>query len=95
VPLYPTAELTVPRGSLKIPGGAGDAGGGDVAGTLKLHGRTRAVTFHYDAKRDSAIHVSGAVHVNMTDFGIDAPSYLGVSVKPDVDVTVRFDVNEG
>jgi hypothetical protein len=28
----------------------------------------------------------------MDEFGIAAPTYLGVSVKPDVDVTARFHV---
>ncbi|HVY47020.1 MAG TPA: YceI family protein [Minicystis sp.] len=87
---YPTAELKVARSALKIPAPGGDASG-DARGTMKLHGQTKAVTFHYTAKRDGdVINVSGAARVNMNDYGIKTPSYLGVSVKPDVDVSARF-----
>ena len=92
VPQYPTAEFTVARSAIKIPAG-GAAASADVAGTMRLHGRTKAVPVHYDAKRDAALHVTGTVRVNMTDFGIEVPTYLGVSVKPDVDVIVRFDLD--
>ena len=34
----------------------------------------------------------GTVHVNMNDFGITVPVYLGVTVKPDVDVSASFHV---
>jgi hypothetical protein len=30
----------------------------------------------------------------MQDFGIEVPSYLGVSVRPDVDVSIRFEAND-
>ena len=32
------------------------------------------------------------MHLNMNDFAIEVPSYLGVTVKPDVDVIAQFDV---
>jgi hypothetical protein len=28
----------------------------------------------------------------MTDFGVNVPSYLGVTVKPDVDVSASFHI---
>ena len=62
---------------------------------MQLHGKSKPITFHYTAKRDGNVfHVNGTIHVNIVDFGIEIPSYLGVSVKPDVDVTVRFDAND-
>jgi polyisoprenoid-binding protein YceI len=88
---FPNAELQVARAALKLPAPGAEASA-DARGTLKLHGKTKEVAFRFSAKRDgSAYHVSGALRVNMNDFGIEAPSYLGVSVKPDVDVDVRFD----
>jgi hypothetical protein len=30
----------------------------------------------------------------MKEFGIDVPSYLGVTVKPDVQVSVKFDATD-
>lgn len=89
---FPSATLIVARGALKIPA----AGAGvelDVPGTLQLHGQSRPVTVHYDAKGDAtgcAAH--GRFRINMNDFGITVPTYLGVTVKPDVDVTATFHV---
>ena len=87
---YPSAVLTVSRSALHLaaPGGQAD---GDVPGTLSLHGQTRPVTVHYSAKGDGAAFATqGKLHINMNDFGISVPSYLGVTVKPDVDVTATF-----
>ncbi len=86
---YPSAELVVPKSALRIPTNAETSG--DATGTMKLHGRTKSVSFHYFARPDgSVIHVAGTVRVNIRDYGIDVPSYLGVTVKPDVDVEVHF-----
>jgi hypothetical protein len=46
---------------------------------------------HYESKGDGAAIVThGTFHINMNDFGITVPSYLGVTVKPGVDVTAGF-----
>jgi polyisoprenoid-binding protein YceI len=90
---YPTATLTVARSALKVPAGA-DRVDADVPGTLKLHGQSRPVTVHYDAKADGGTFAAhGKFHINMNDFGISVPSYLGVTVKPEVDVNASFRVN--
>src|SRR5579864_3868947 len=90
VPKFPSAVLNVARGALKVPA-AGDKVEIDVPGTVNLHGQTRPVTVHYEAKRDGSTLVAhGKFHNNMTDFGITVPSYLGVTVKPEVDVSADF-----
>jgi len=87
---YATTTLSVPRGSLKIPA-AGASSSGDAGGTMKLHGQSKAVTVHYTAKNDGGvISVTGNTTVNMSDFGIKPPSYLGVTVKNDVAVNTKF-----
>jgi polyisoprenoid-binding protein YceI len=84
---YPAATLILARSALKVP----SAGEADVPGTLKLHGQSRPVTVHYDTKSDgAAVSTHGRFHINMNDFGITVPSYLGVTVKPEVDVTASF-----
>lgn len=86
---FPDVVLRVPRASLKFPTGA--AATGDAAGTLTLHGVTKPVNVHYTAKPASgAVDIEGAAHINMNDFGIRVPSYLGVTVKPEVDVNAKF-----
>src|ERR1017187_2872723 len=82
---YPSATLSVARSALKLPS-AGDTIEIDVPSTVNLHGQARPVTVHYEAKRDGSTVVlsRGTFRINMNDFGITVPSYLGVTVKPAV-----------
>jgi hypothetical protein len=93
-PSYPSAELQVPRTALKIPAAGGNVAQ-DAAGTLTLHGKTKPTNFHYTSSREgSKLKVRGTMHINMNDFGIEVPVYLGITVKPDVDVVAQFDVTD-
>jgi len=88
---YPNATLVVARASLKLPGG----GEGDAPGKMTIHGATKDVTFHYVAnKSGEVLDVKGTTKVNLNDYGIKTPSYLGVSVKPDVDVFANFQAKD-
>jgi polyisoprenoid-binding protein YceI len=90
---YPAATLSVARSALKLPAG-GDRVEVDVPSTVTLHGQARQVTVHYEAKRDgpTVVLTRGTFRINMNDFGITVPTYLGVTVKPDVDVSANFRV---
>lgn len=91
---YPNAELTVDRSALNFPNGDGSATG-DAQGSMAIHGRTQNVSFHYTIVRaNGSLHVGGTTHLNIRDYGIDVPSYLGITVKPDVDVEVQFTATE-
>jgi polyisoprenoid-binding protein YceI len=87
---YPEAVLSVPRAGLKFPedGQSVDA---TAPGTMTIHGTSKPVTFHYKAARKGkSYQVKGDVNINMNDYGIGVPSYLGVTVKPPVDITATF-----
>lgn len=87
---YPFAELVVPRSSLQQPQD-GDEVTTSVTAPITIHGRTKPVSIRYRARRAGTTYeVQGTTRVNMKEFGIDVPSYLGVTVKPDVEITVRF-----
>jgi polyisoprenoid-binding protein YceI len=89
---YPAATLKIDHKSLSFPG-AGKSAAGDAQGDMTLHGATKHVRFHYDARAEGAGYdVTSTLHLNMNDFGISVPSYLGMSVKPDVSVDVKFHV---
>jgi polyisoprenoid-binding protein YceI len=91
---YPTTSLAVARADLKFPAAGADSAG-DAHGKMTLHGTTKDVTFHYAAKNQGGtISVSGSTRIKMTDFGINPPTYLGVGVKPDVDVTTSFQATD-
>lgn len=87
---YPVATLSVPRTALKVP-----AAGGKVestaTGDFTLHGQTRKVPFKYKASaKNTSYRVQGSIKIDIRDFGVEVPCYLGVCVKPEVDVRVRF-----
>jgi polyisoprenoid-binding protein YceI len=89
---YPNAELRVDRKALSFPAPS-DKLTRDARGELMLHGHKKAVVFHYVATRDaSGYAVSASFVVNMKDYAIDVPSYLGVTVKPDVEISLQFHV---
>lgn len=91
---FPNAELVVDRAALKLAAD-GQETSGTVAGTLTIHGQAKPANLTYSARHQgSSYKFSGSMHINMKDFNIEVPSYLGVSVKPDVDVTVRGAVDD-
>lgn len=93
-PKYPKAELVVRKADLRSPS-AGGSSEGKAAAILKLHGRQKAVSIDYRVRRvGSGYAVNGTIHLDMRDYGVATPSYLGVSVKPDVDVAAWFEVRE-
>ncbi|MGA2451330.1 MAG: YceI family protein [Polyangiaceae bacterium] len=90
---YPTAQLVVDRAALKFP----DPGDADAtaSGIMSIHGKSKNVTFHYHASRAGAgIHVTGDTQVNMKDYGINVPAYFGITVKPEVALSVNFNVSD-
>ncbi len=91
---FPNAELSVDRATIHFPNGDGTASG-DATGTMAIHGKTKNVSFHYNvARTGGALHVGGTTKLDLRDYGIDVPSYLGVTVKPDIDVEVQFTATE-
>jgi polyisoprenoid-binding protein YceI len=87
---FPTAKLTVARNALQFPA-AGARAQGSAPGTLALHGQSKPVTFKYDVNNAGGTYkVTGTVTVNLGNFGIEEPSFLGATVKPDVSVEVTF-----
>lgn len=88
---YPTATLEVDKSKLHFPDGHAVTGSAD--GKLTLHGVTRVVKVSYSADGDSnKAKVDGTMRINMNDFKIEVPNYLGVTVKPNVNVEVKLGV---
>ena len=91
---YPNAELTVDRSAMRFPPGEGSVSG-DATGSMAIHGKSKNVTFHYTiAHVGSTYRVAGNTKLDIRDFGIDVPSYLGITVKPDIDVEAQFTASE-
>ena len=89
---YPRAELVVARTELKLPAGGAEVRG-TAGGQMTIHGQTRPVTLQYTARlANGRYEVQGTTRIDIKEFGIDVPSYLGVTVKPGVDLSASFSV---
>lgn len=92
---FPDATLVLPRAGLKVPSRDGETTQGEVTGKLTVHGVTRDQAVRYTAQRvDGAQRVSASFRMNFRDHGVNVPSYLGVTVKPDVEVQAAFSLQE-
>lgn len=91
---YPDATLVVARSALTLPEDNQEATG-KATGELTLHGKTRSNAFSYKAKRTgSDYHVQGLTTIDLRDFDIEVPCYLGVCVDPEVKLKVKFKLRE-
>lgn len=94
VPKFPNAELVVDRASLKFPAD-GQESTGQANGTMTIHGVSKPVAVNYRAKRSgNSYDLSGTLKINIKEYGVDVPSYLGVTVKPDVDLSISARVQD-
>ena len=90
---YPQARLTLSRLDVTlVPDGATF---GAVAvpfeGTLLLHGVEKPVSgLAKVSRRDSQIAVSAQFSINLGDFGVAVPKYMGITVAEKVDVKAAF-----
>jgi polyisoprenoid-binding protein YceI len=92
---FPQAELRVVRKSVVFPA-PGKTTESDAVGTLTVHGVSRPCSIHYRVEQvgSGALRVHGTTRIDMRDFGIDVPSYLGVRVDPGVVIQVDFSVRD-
>lgn len=87
---FSDVKLVLHDSDLRRPG-VDDSTSSNVVGALTLHGVTRPVTVHYEAVGDCENHIGVKVNfsLDMRAFGVEPPSYFGVSVKPNVNVTAQ------
>jgi polyisoprenoid-binding protein YceI len=86
---FPLATLTVPTATVKE--------GADVEakGTFTLHGKTREAPFRYTLKCNGALcDVEGSLELSLKDFEIKVRSYLGITVKDEVSVAIKFQLKK-
>jgi polyisoprenoid-binding protein YceI len=90
-PGFDTATLS----EIDLKGFSPDApeGKGSFTGSLTLHGVTRTITGAVDVRQAGAgLRVKASFPVNLPDYGILKPRYLGIGVKDTVQVDVAFAV---
>jgi polyisoprenoid-binding protein YceI len=87
---FPDAILQVPWSGVKLPGD-GQTGEGSAPGKMTLHGKSKDVQVKYRIVRTGTRYqVTGNVPVNLKDYDIEVPSYMGVTVQPDIDASAAF-----
>lgn len=87
---FPVCTLTVPLAALQE--GATDL---VAQGTFSLHGKSKTVPFKYTSKCAQGVcDVEGSADLNLKDFEIKVRSYLGITVKPEVSVSAKFQVKK-
>lgn len=84
-------RLVIADSAIKLPPGE-DVAEASVVGSLTLHGTTREVRVSYAAVVDCDNHVgvSAKFVIDMRDFGITPPSYMGLAVRPKVTVETKL-----
>jgi hypothetical protein len=91
---YPTIRLDVPWAAVRRPPEGGSVSA-EAEGTLSLHGRSRPVRFTYTARADGgALAVEGGFRIDLRDFGVQLPSFVGIRLHPWVSAHARFRVSE-
>jgi polyisoprenoid-binding protein YceI len=92
-PGYESATLSEIQ--LKGVSPAAPAGKGSFSGSLTLHGVKKAVTGPVEVRNAGGdLRVKASFPVNLPDYGIAEPRYLGVGVKDIVQVEVAFTVKQ-
>ena len=65
---------------------------GEAMGTLELHGVKKPVTVKYEKMNveGKTITFNSKFNIKITDFAIDIPSFQGITVADEVEVSVNF-----
>jgi polyisoprenoid-binding protein YceI len=92
---FPHAELRVARRVVTFPA-PGKTVESDAQGTFTLHGVSKPCSIRYrvEQARSGEYRVHGTSRIDIRDFGIDVPSYLGVRVEPSVGIQVDFSLHD-
>jgi hypothetical protein len=70
--------------------------GTSMPGMLSVHGVSKPCSIHYRVEQvgSGEFRVRGTTRIDLRDFGIDVPSYLGVHVDPGVGIQVDFSLHD-
>lgn len=90
---YPKAKLHLTEVALPSKWSAKTPAAKDIPfkGELTLHGQTKPVAGKFDLGGDaSKINAKANFEINIAEFGIDIPKYLGITIKNEVPVELTL-----
>jgi polyisoprenoid-binding protein YceI len=90
---FPVVKLEVSKDALKKPA-AGETVDVEGKGKLTLHGVTKdiAVKVHAACTKENVCDAVGKISLNFNDYGVTVDSYLGITLKPDVEIETTLQV---
>ncbi|HVW24755.1 MAG TPA: YceI family protein [Polyangiaceae bacterium] len=89
---HPEATLLVDKSAIKFPESGSSSG--TASGSLTFHGVTRSAPFTYTiTKKGAGYQVHGEFTVNLNDYQVKKPCYLGVCVGDTVKVSADLSVS--
>lgn len=89
VPKYPDAVLEITRASL------GGKESGEAEGQLTMHGETQPLKFNYRTERKGdQLLVKSDFVIDIRKWKVEPPAYMGLKVKPEVNVKVAFSAKD-
>jgi polyisoprenoid-binding protein YceI len=88
---FSKATLSVDKSKVNIPKD-GEETSGSATGEMDFHGKKNPVAFTYKAKRTgSDVHVRAQIaELKLADFGIEKPSFAGVSTGMVASIKIKF-----
>lgn len=89
---FPIAKLTIKKMILPTEPGIGKLSAENIPfeGTLSLHGIEKPITGTAKVESDSQKLKIGAIFaLNVTDYGIEIPSFAGITIESAVNVTIQ------
>lgn len=91
---YPEVTLAVPFDQVKWPED-GKSTDGSGKGTFALHGKTKEITFKYKITNTGGTYaIEGEAPVNFKEHDVNVPSYMGITVKPDITILAKFNAKK-
>ncbi|MBL8919650.1 MAG: YceI family protein [Myxococcaceae bacterium] len=92
---FPEATLAIPHDEIKWPD-EGKSGEGSGKGTFSVHGKSKEISFKYKITNSGGTFaIEGEAPVNFKEHDVNVPSYMGITVKPDITVFAKFNAKKG
>lgn len=95
---HASATLTVPFDAVTWPedGKTSESVEGKLPkGTFALHGKSKEISFKYKITNAGGVYtIVGEAPVNFNEYDVKVPSYMGITVKPDITVLTTFSVKK-
>lgn len=91
---FPNAVLTIAKSGVTWPETGNQEG--TTSGTFEAHGVPLDITVTYSVKRTkTGYRVKASFPFNTSSHGMEIPTYLGVTIKPDMTAEVVLDLIDG